>query len=48
GRSFHSNQQKVTGLAEDLRAHLSQTWPFVELHCYAGGQPRYLLLVGVE
>jgi dihydroxyacetone kinase-like predicted kinase len=36
------------GLAEDLRAHLSQTWPFVELHCYAGGQPRYLLLVGVE
>ncbi|MDT4990781.1 MAG: fatty acid kinase, partial [Actinoplanes sp.] len=36
------------GLAEDLRAHVSQTWPFVELHCYAGGQPRYLLLVGVE
>jgi dihydroxyacetone kinase-like predicted kinase len=36
------------GLAEALRAHMSQTWPFVELHCYAGGQPRYLLLVGVE
>jgi fatty acid kinase len=31
-----------------LRGHLVQSWPFVELQCYAGGQPRYHLLVGVE
>jgi hypothetical protein len=31
-----------------LRAHVTQTWPFVELQSYAGGQPRYHLLVGVE
>nr|WP_308016473.1 hypothetical protein [Jidongwangia harbinensis] len=31
-----------------LREHLSQAWPFVELQCYTGGQPRYHLLVGVE
>ena len=31
-----------------LRGHVTQTWPFVELACYAGGQPRYHLLVGVE
>jgi DAK2 domain fusion protein YloV len=36
------------GLEETLRAHVTQTWPFVELQCYAGGQPRYHLLVGVE
>jgi hypothetical protein len=24
------------------------TWPFVEVQSYAGGQPRYHLLVGVE
>ncbi|MEU4221141.1 DAK2 domain-containing protein, partial [Actinoplanes sp. NPDC026623] len=36
------------GLEERLRGHLVQGWPFVELHCYAGGQPRYHLLVGVE
>ena len=35
-------------LEETLRGHLAQTWPFVELQCYAGGQPRYHLLVGVE
>jgi hypothetical protein len=35
-------------LEEKLRGHASQTWPFVELQCYAGGQPRYHLLVGVE
>ncbi|GAA2545008.1 DAK2 domain-containing protein [Winogradskya consettensis] len=37
-----------TDLEEALRGHLAQTWPFVELQCYAGGQPRYHLLVGVE
>jgi dihydroxyacetone kinase-like predicted kinase len=31
-----------------LRGHMGQTWPFVELQCYTGGQPRYHLLVGVE
>ncbi len=31
-----------------LGGHLAQAWPFVELQCYAGGQPRYHLLVGVE
>jgi DAK2 domain fusion protein YloV len=35
-------------LEATLRAHTTQTWPFVELHCYTGGQPRYHLLVGVE
>jgi DAK2 domain fusion protein YloV len=35
-------------LEETLRTHTAQAWPFVELHCYAGGQPRYHLLVGVE
>nr|BFE68426.1 hypothetical protein GCM10020092_017270 [Actinoplanes digitatis] len=36
------------GLEERLRGHLAHEWPFVELHFYAGGQPRYHLLVGVE
>ncbi|HEX5205745.1 DAK2 domain-containing protein [Paractinoplanes rhizophilus] len=31
-----------------LREHVTHAWPFVELACYAGGQPRYHLLVGVE
>jgi hypothetical protein len=31
-----------------LSGHLARVWPFVELQCYAGGQPRYHLLVGVE
>jgi DAK2 domain fusion protein YloV len=35
-------------LEEALRAHVGQVWPFVELQCYTGGQPRYHLLVGVE
>jgi hypothetical protein len=35
-------------LEEMLRGHVTRTWPFVELECYAGGQPRYHLLVGVE
>lgn len=35
-------------LEDVLRAHVAQAWPFVEVQCYAGGQPRYHLLVGVE
>jgi DAK2 domain fusion protein YloV len=35
-------------LEETLRAHLAQAWPFAEVQCYTGGQPRYHLLVGVE
>ncbi len=35
-------------LEDVLRSHVAQAWPFVELQCYAGGQPRYHLLVGVE
>lgn len=36
------------GLAEQLPAHLARHWPFVEVHCYHGGQPDSPLLVGVE
>jgi DAK2 domain fusion protein YloV len=36
------------GLGDVLRGHVTHTWPFVELQSYAGGQPRYHLLVGVE
>ncbi|MBM2617552.1 DAK2 domain-containing protein [Actinoplanes sp. LDG1-06] len=36
------------GLEDSLRGHTGRGWPFVELQCYAGGQPRYHLLVGVE
>jgi len=35
-------------LEAKLRGHAGQAWPFVELQCFAGGQPRYHLLVGVE
>jgi DAK2 domain fusion protein YloV len=35
-------------LEETLRDHVCEAWPFVELQCYTGGQPRYHLLVGVE
>ncbi len=35
-------------LAQVLVRHVGQNWPFVEVNCYAGGQPRYHLLVGVE
>ncbi|RSM48528.1 Dak phosphatase [Actinoplanes sp. ATCC 53533] len=35
-------------LEERLRGHVTSAWPFVELQSYAGGQPRYHLLVGVE
>ncbi|QOC93100.1 DAK2 domain-containing protein [Micromonospora craniellae] len=36
------------GLAEAVRTHIAGRWPFVEVHTYPGGQPRYSLLVGVE
>ncbi len=36
------------GFEEDLRGHVHRTWPFSEVQCYAGGQPRYHLLAGVE
>ncbi|MEH0840942.1 DAK2 domain-containing protein [Micromonospora sp. CPCC 205711] len=36
------------GLADAIRAHLGRRWPFVEVQAYAGGQPHYPLLVGVE
>ena len=35
-------------LEDTLRGHVTQAWPFIEVQCYAGGQPRYHLLVGVE
>jgi uncharacterized protein len=36
------------GLDATLGAHLAQHWPFVEVQCYAGGQPTYHVLMGVE
>lgn len=36
------------GFEDELRGHVHRMWPFVELQCYAGGQPRYHLLAGVE
>ncbi|WP_229076687.1 DAK2 domain-containing protein [Actinoplanes sp. DH11] len=35
-------------LEATLHEHVRRTWPFIELQCYAGGQPRYHLLAGVE
>ncbi|GAA4968663.1 DAK2 domain-containing protein [Actinoplanes utahensis] len=36
------------GFEEELRGHVHRTWPFIELQCFAGGQPHYHLLAGVE
>jgi dihydroxyacetone kinase-like predicted kinase len=36
------------GLGDDLKAHLAQRWPFVEVQVYDGGQPTYPLLAGIE
>jgi DAK2 domain fusion protein YloV len=41
-------EQAPDGLAPALRQHLSRAWPFVESTVYAGDQPHYPLLVGVE
>ncbi|MDQ7909124.1 DAK2 domain-containing protein [Phytohabitans sp. ZYX-F-186] len=35
-------------LGDELRDHLAQRWPFVEVQVYDGGQPTYPLLVGIE
>jgi DAK2 domain fusion protein YloV len=35
-------------LQQALCDHITGSWPFAEVQCYAGGQPRYHLLVGVE
>ncbi|MFZ2502550.1 MAG: Dak phosphatase, partial [Nocardioides sp.] len=35
-------------LADVCRAHLEQSHPSVDVVCYDGGQPRYLLLLSVE
>jgi uncharacterized protein len=35
-------------LGEILQTHLAEAWPFVEVQVHHGGQPTYLLLVGVE
>jgi dihydroxyacetone kinase-like predicted kinase len=36
------------GLADAVAEHVARRWPFVEVQAYAGGQPHYPLLVGVE
>ncbi|MEU9506435.1 DAK2 domain-containing protein [Micromonospora sp. NPDC048170] len=36
------------GLADAVREHVGQRWPFVEVQSFPGGQPHYPLLVGVE
>ncbi|SCL49595.1 DAK2 domain-containing protein [Micromonospora peucetia] len=36
------------GLADAVREHVERRWPFVEVQAFAGGQPHYPLLVGVE
>ncbi|MFF3856635.1 DAK2 domain-containing protein [Micromonospora sp. NPDC002575] len=36
------------GLADAVAEHVARHWPFVEVQAYAGGQPHYPLLVGVE
>ncbi len=40
--------QAPAGLGDQLRAHLAEAWPFMEVQVYEGGQPHYPLLVGVE
>lgn len=36
------------GFEDVLKGHVHRAWPFSEVQCYAGGQPRYHLLAGVE
>jgi uncharacterized protein len=36
------------GLADDLSRHVRERWPFVEVDTFAGRQPHYPLLVGIE
>jgi DAK2 domain fusion protein YloV len=35
-------------LEAELTEHLHARWPFVEVQCFAGGQPHYPLIAGVE
>jgi dihydroxyacetone kinase-like predicted kinase len=43
-----TGEQAPPWLADSLIEHVRRAWPFVEVHCYRGGQPHYPLLVGVE
>jgi uncharacterized protein len=43
-----TGDQAPPWLADSLTEHVRRDWPFVEVHCYRGGQPHYPLLVGVE
>ncbi|MEV4661558.1 DAK2 domain-containing protein [Micromonospora echinofusca] len=43
-----SGADAPAGLADAVREHVGQRWPFVEVQAYPGGQPHYPLLVGVE
>jgi dihydroxyacetone kinase-like predicted kinase len=43
-----TGDQAPPWLADSLTEHARRNWPFVEVHCYRGGQPHYPLLVGVE
>ncbi|MFC0508478.1 DAK2 domain-containing protein [Micromonospora costi] len=43
-----SGADAPAGLVDAVRTHVGRRWPFVEVHAYAGGQPHYPLLVGVE
>jgi DAK2 domain fusion protein YloV len=40
--------QAPAELGERLAEHVAAQWPFAEIQVYAGGQPHYPLLVGVE
>jgi uncharacterized protein len=37
-----------SGLGDAVAAHITRRWPFVTVQVFAGGQPHYPLLVGVE
>jgi dihydroxyacetone kinase-like predicted kinase len=43
-----TGDQAPADLVDSLTEHVGREWPFVEVHCYRGGQPHYPLLVGVE
>jgi DAK2 domain fusion protein YloV len=43
-----TGDQAPDELVDSLTEHVGREWPFVEMHCYRGGQPHYPLLVGVE
>lgn len=46
--TFITGADAPADLGSVLAAHVSQHWPFVQARVYAGGQPHYPLLVGVE